>query len=197
MSEAYSVYWPQKRWLAAAVVAGQRLPVLFGGPHASEPSFRRAAVKPGDLLYPVGVRDQVLYVFARMQVADIIAVNGAGQPRLEDYLAGYQGWRFLASMCTTEVVIGEEGTAVCLDRPVPGEILKRLIYRPRRGPRPVKHVSPDGMLMHSLGMQGIYRLAESSEADLRAILTGPAGTPITRPRPGKRQDAPANMDPIF
>jgi hypothetical protein len=51
VSEAYSVYWPQKRWTAAATVAGQRLTVLFGGPHASEPSFRRASVQPGDPIF--------------------------------------------------------------------------------------------------------------------------------------------------
>ena len=41
MSEAYSVYWPQPRWRHAAAVR-QRITVLFGGPPASEPSFRRA-----------------------------------------------------------------------------------------------------------------------------------------------------------
>ena len=51
-------------------------------------------------------------------------------------------------------------------------------YRPRRGPRPVRHVSEDGRLVHSLSVQGIYRLAESSAADLETVLAGPPGEPI-------------------
>src|ERR1022692_4209339 len=53
-----------------------------------------------------------------------------------------------------------------------------LTFRPRRGPRPVRHVSEDGRLVHSLSVQGIYRLAESSAADLETVLAGPPGEPI-------------------
>jgi hypothetical protein len=172
--------------------------VFFGGPHSSEPSFRRAAVQPGDLLYPIGVRDRVLYVFGRMRVQDIALLDGDDQQsRLDHYLARYAEWRFLAPTCTSEVVIGSEGTGIHLDRPVPGEILKRLTYRPRRGPRPIKHVSDDGYLIHALSVQGIYRLAESSAAELEAILTGPPGEPVTQPRARRNQDVPANTDTLF
>ena len=67
MSKAYSVYWPRQRWRHAAGLC-QRLAVLFDGPHHAEPSFRRAAVDPGHLLYPIGVCDQVLYVLGQMRV---------------------------------------------------------------------------------------------------------------------------------
>ena len=190
------MYWPQQRWKRAATVA-DRLTVLFGGPHTSEPSFRRATVQPGDVLYPIGVCNQVLYVFGRMRVQEIVLVGDDEQSRLDQYFVRYGVWRFLAPTCTTEVVIGSEGTGIHLDRPVPGEVLKRLTYRPRRGPRPVKHVSEDGRLMHVLSVQGIYRLAESSVADLEAVLTGPPGEPITRLRPRRSQDKPTNMDALF
>jgi hypothetical protein len=190
------VYWPQERWRRAATVV-QRLTVLFGGPHTSEPSFRRATVQPGDLLYPIGVRDQVLYVLGRMRVQEIVPVDGNDPRLLDEYFARYGVWRFLAPTCTTEIVLGAEGTGIHLDRPVPGEILKRLTYRPRRGPRPVKHVSEDGRLIHALSVQGIYRLAESSAADLETVLTGPPGEPITRLRPRRSQDVPTNMDTLF
>jgi hypothetical protein len=196
VSEAYSVYWPQARWRRAAGVT-EPLSVLFGGPHTSEPSFRRATVQPGDLLYPIGLCDQIRYVFGRMRVEEIIPVGEPGQPGLDEYLS--RTWRFLAPTCTTEVVIGAEATCIHLDRPVPGEILQRLTYHPRRGPRPVKHVSEDGRLTHPLSVRGIYRLAESSAADLEAVLTGPPGEPISlfRPKPKKLPEIPANMDPLF
>jgi hypothetical protein len=190
------VYWPQERWMRAAS-AGQCLAVLFGGPHTSEPSFRRATVQPGDLLYPIGVCDQVLYVFGRMRVQEIVPVGGSDQGPLEEYFARYLRWRFLAPTCTSEVVIGTEGTRVHFDRPVPGEILKRLTYRPRRGPRPVKHVSQDGRLLHPLSVPGIYRLAESSAADLEAVLSGPPGKPVSPPRLRGCPPVPAGMEPLF
>src|SRR5580693_4204492 len=94
MSEAYSVYWPRQRWRRATGVC-QCLAVLFGGPHLSEPSFRRAAVQPGDLLYPIGVCNQVLYVLGRMRVQQIVPV-GEDQALLQEYLARYGAWGFLA-----------------------------------------------------------------------------------------------------
>jgi hypothetical protein len=42
--------------------------------------------------------------------------------------------------------------------------------RLRPGPRPVRHVSEDGRLLHSISVQDICRRAESSTADLQAIL---------------------------
>jgi hypothetical protein len=195
VSEAYSVYWPQERWKRAAGVA-RRLAVLFGGPHTSEPSFRRATVQPGDLLYPIGVCDQVLYVFGRMRVQEIVPVGDQDQPSLDEYLARYGVWRFLAPTCTTEVVIGAEGTGIHLDRPVPGEMLKRLTYHPRRGLRPVKHVSEDGRLTNSLSVRGIYRLAESSVADLETVLMGTPGTTIRLFR-SRGRTVPTGMEPLF
>jgi hypothetical protein len=154
-------------------------------------------VQSGDLLYPIGVCDQVLYVFGRMRVHEIIPVGDSDHRPLDEYFSRYGAWRFLAPTCTTEVVIGAEGTGIHLDRPVPGEILKRLTYHPRRGLRPVKHVSEDGRLMHPLSVQGIYRLAEASAADLEAVLTGAPGEPISLSRPRRKPEVPANMDPLF
>ena len=131
-----------------------------------------------------------------MRVQEIVPADDS-QALLEQYYARYPAWRFLAPTCTTEVVIGSEGTGIMLDRPVPGEILRRLTYRPRRGPRPVRHVSDDGRMLHSLSVRGIYRLAESSAADLEAVLAGPPGPPIPLSRPRKHHDTPAGTNPLF
>jgi len=91
-------------------------------------------VQPGDLLYPIGICDQVLYVPSRMRVQQIIPV-GDDRALLQEYFAQYGAWRFLVPTCTTKVVLGVAETGILLDRPLPGEILQRLTYRPRRGPR--------------------------------------------------------------
>ena len=100
-------------------------------------------MQPGDLLYPIGVCYQALYVLGRMRVQQIVPV-GDDQAVLQEYLGRYGSWRFLALTCTTEIVIGSEGTSILLDRPLPGEIPRRLTYLPRRGPRPGRYVSVDG-----------------------------------------------------
>ncbi len=52
VGDAYTVYWPRHRWRPALSV-GRPLEILFGGPHRSAPSFVRAKVGPGDVLYPI------------------------------------------------------------------------------------------------------------------------------------------------
>jgi len=73
----------------------------------------------------------------------------------------------------------------------PGRYRAAVTYRPRRGPRPVRHVSEDGRLVHSLSVQGIYRLAESSAADLETVLAGPPGERPQRHRTRTRRRPPA------
>lgn len=58
-----------------------------------------------------------------MRVQEIAPADGDDQqPLLEEDFTRHGVWRFLAPTCTTEVVIGSEGTGIHLDRPVPGEI---------------------------------------------------------------------------
>jgi hypothetical protein len=51
--------------------------------------------------------------------------------------------------------------------------------------------------MHPLSVQGIYRLAESSAADLEAVLTGAPGEPVSLFRSRRMPEVPANMDSLF
>jgi hypothetical protein len=46
-------------------------------------------------------------------------------------------------------------------------------------------------------VQGIYRLAASSAADLEAILAGPPGKPIPLYRSRKHQPVPADTATLF
>ncbi|WP_327001984.1 hypothetical protein OHA72_43720 [Dactylosporangium sp. NBC_01737] len=195
MSDAYTVFWPQDRCLAAraAVMAGRPLEVLFGGPHLSLPSFARAKVTAGDLVYPIGVFAQRLYVLGRMRVTAVRDVEDGETDR-------FPHWRFLADGCVSETVLGEAGTLLRQDATVPAEAVRRLTYRSLRATRTLKHVDDDGLLTRSLGVQGIYRLAEHSALDLDAALDAPAdptapafGPPVrSRPTP-----PPAQVEVLF
>jgi hypothetical protein len=195
VSDAYTVFWPQDRCLAVrgAVMAERRLEVLFGGPHLSLPNFIRAKVTAGDLVYPIGVFAQRLHVLGRMRVTEVRGIEDGEADR-------FPLWRFLAGGCVTETVLGVEGTLLRQDATVPAEALRRLTYRSRRATRTVKHVDDDGLLTRSLGVQGIYRLAEHSALDLDEALAAPADptarafSPPVRARPLR---PPAQVEVLF
>jgi hypothetical protein len=84
MSEAYTMFWTHDRCDALRKLGrlGKPLDVLFGGPHISEPSFRRAGVRSDDEVYPVAVKAGILYVLCRIRVARVLS--------LENYVAAHR-----------------------------------------------------------------------------------------------------------
>jgi hypothetical protein len=290
MDQSYTTFWSELRCrsLHKHSQEGTRLELLFGGPHTSEPSFRRAGVSPGDYIYPVRVLQGTLYVLARLRVQRILSVpewiasyphlfadcqpgdpltcltdalilsewvmgtleatlvnwrrvypelcdrlpnptdpaavdryaraayerqrqpyaeRGIVYPTFEQYGVGVPELRarltplrsprndwteerikkqrtsdiftsffrrhpqlwYLAPTCTTEVVVGEEGTPIRLDVAVPSDLLERLRFRSRRAERGLKQIA-DGRLTNALSLQGIYRLSTASAAELAVVL---------------------------
>jgi hypothetical protein len=298
VEQSYTTLWTQRtcRALRHSGQEGTRLALLFGGPHTSEPSFRRAGVRPGDVVYPVRVLKGTVYVLARLRVQRILSVaewiaadpdrfvgcvprdplgglftdafitsewamgtlpttlenwcrvypelrerlpsptdpvaveryaraayerqfqpyaaRGIASPTFEQVAARapemratwaplrspvndwteerikglrtaeiFAGFfqhhpelRYLAPTCTSEVVIGAEGTPIRLDVAVPSDLLERLRFRSRRGERGLKHIR-DGRLRQAITLQGIYRLSPSSADELAALLKGRLGKP--------------------
>jgi hypothetical protein len=163
-----------------------RLEVLFGGPHSSEPSFSRYGVKEGDYIYPIRVSKGVLYVIGRMRVKRIISLeeyieqnpqiaaegekNRWPMMTFGNYLASHPERQYLAPTCTSEVVIGEDGTPIRLDVMVPPDLLERLRFRSRKRERGIKHIE-NGRLKHVISLQGgIYRLSEQSAQEIETLL---------------------------
>lgn len=201
MPDSYTVFWTVDRWLAAVAVGHKPLPVLFGGPHLSEPSFRRAGVRVGDLIYPVAVMNRRVYLVARMRVKEMILLGQEDGPTLiEERFPQYRPWKFLAPTCTDEVLIGMEGTAPRTDLELPPDVLQGLTFRSQRGERKLKHVK-DGQLTRSIGLQGIYRLAErSAEQFAQLIESSPPEVSARIPRPARgvdRRAMPAPGDALF
>jgi hypothetical protein len=77
---------------ALAPTAMAALPCCSGGPHHCRPASGRVAVQPGDLLYPIGVCDEVLYVLGRMRVHQVIPA-GEDRALLQETLAQHGPWR--------------------------------------------------------------------------------------------------------
>jgi hypothetical protein len=185
------------RLLGAVAVGHKPLPVLFGGPHLSEPSFRRAGVNVGDAIYPIAVSNRRVLVVARMRVREMLLLGQEDGPALIDQrFPQYRGWKVLAPTCTEEVIVGMEGTVPRADVFLPPEVLQRLTFRSQRRERTLKHVK-DGELTSSIGLQGIYRLTTGSAADLDALLAARTAAQHARIPRSVRRTTPTAPEPLF
>ncbi|MFD5421508.1 hypothetical protein ACFWJT_26195 [Streptomyces sp. NPDC127069] len=179
MSNSYTTLWTNDlcRELGRSGYAGRRLTMLFGGPHQSLPSFRRAGVRPGDRIYPVRALATRLHVLGAMEVSRIIPYEDAGSVLHDDDYAKLLEWRPLKTGSVTEVITGPPGSALTFGTTVPPDLLERLTYTSRRGERTLKYVD-EGRLIRSVSLQGIYRLTSASAAELhRLVLDGSVSAP--------------------
>jgi hypothetical protein len=189
VTQAYTIFWTQERsnTLRRLGWAGRHIETLFGGPHTSEPSFKRAGVRSGDLVYPITVRSGVLFVLGRARVryiftlddyikqhADLFAFNPPGCPSnaFDRYRTANLAVAALAPTCTDEVVECEESTPLRFDLTIPSDLLVRLRYRSLRRERDLSKHLRDGRLVSSVAVQGIYRLSEGSACELGALVLG-------------------------
>ncbi|TDU05547.1 hypothetical protein EDD99_4066 [Streptomyces sp. 846.5] len=172
VANSYTVLWTNDlcRELIRGSYTGQRPSMLFGGPHQSRPSFRRAGVVPGDRVFAVRVHRTALYLVCAMQVQRIVDYADAGAELADEDYPRLTHWRPLKSGCISEVVLGTPGTPIPFDAPVAGEPLERLTFTSRRGERQLKYVE-DGRLLRSVSLEGIYRLAPDSADILTSQLT--------------------------
>jgi len=188
MTSSFTTLWTNDRCKALKQfnLEGTTINTLFGGPHTSEPSFRRAGVRAGDTIYPVRVLKGVLYIITRMRVKEILAIEEYIQRfpdvftgceispwhsvTFENYLQLNPEKRFLAPTCTEEVVIGDNSTPLALDINVPPDLLQRLTFRSQKRERGLKHIS-DGRLKSVITLQGIYRMNDQSAFEIGELLT--------------------------
>ncbi|KES05785.1 hypothetical protein BU52_18445 [Streptomyces toyocaensis] len=154
--------------LAREGYAGERLTVMFGGPHQSLPSLR-AGVRPGDVIHPVRVFRRRMWVLGAMEVGRVLDHDTVGEELpMEDHLRLIR-WKPPKAGCVSEVVVGPPGSPLTFERPVPPGLPARLTYRSRRGERQVKHVV-DGELRSAVSVHGIYRPAPESAAELKELV---------------------------
>ncbi len=176
---SYITLWNQERCklMRKQKRPGQPLNMLFGGPHLSEPSFRRFGVKTGDVIYPIAVADGLLFILGQMRVTRLISLEEyieenptifAGhhsQNGVESTFGNWQSahpeFRYLAPTCTNEVALGE-GYLLEQAMPVPVEELENLRFCSKRGVRGLNNIE-GGRLKSTLSISGAhFRLNEDS-----------------------------------
>lgn len=106
MSEAYTVFWSRDRCAALRRLGGLGKPLetLYGGPHTSLPSFRRATVQPGDDLYPISVQSGIIYALGRARVRRTFDLEEYVEARADlfaPYLAEPPAWVYQSQTTLT------------------------------------------------------------------------------------------------
>jgi hypothetical protein len=186
MSSAFTVLWSADRVKVATTHGrlNQPIPFLFGGPHTSQPSFIRAGVEPGDIIYPVTVTDGQIHILARVVTKEILSVETFIADRPELYPLNRRGrWMgetldiakqrqpWLGAYCWTSsdhVLMAESSSILTTEVVLPLECLERLTFRSNKAERLIKGVI-EGKLTTITGLQNVYRLAEGSLADFATV----------------------------
>jgi hypothetical protein len=187
MTDSFTAFWSNERCtlIRKYHLEGQILDTLFGGPHTSEPSFKRAGVNAGDTIYPIRVYRGSVYIIASMRVREIISIemyiernpemfadfvhSPWASVTFDEYIKLHPEKRTLAPTCTEEGVLGYEGTAIRLNLKVPPDLLERLRFRSQRRERGLKYVEA-GRLTRAISIQGIYRLSEQSAEEIKNLV---------------------------
>ena len=191
MSESYTLLWSKIRCeqFVMSGHVGQPLTMLFGGPHQSEPRFRRFGVREGDYLYPIQVSKGVLHVLGRVRVTRLVSLpeyisqspkvfsgcdlNRRPEDIFLDWLMLHPEMHCLAPTCTDEVALVQEEAGIRFDATVPPDLLERLRFCSQKGERGLKGIV-NGQLKSVISLQGVYRLCEESACEIEKLLKQPS-----------------------
>jgi uncharacterized protein (TIGR02996 family) len=161
----FSVYWSNEvcQIFAARGELGKPLRFIVGGYNFLN-LFASRRIAAGDYVYPITVRKRRLMVIARMCVREVTTpqVFLTAQPHESPLIVDY----------ATEVLVGEGGTPVRLDRQMPlGAFVKsrtssgRKIYGQT-------YVYNGGGIRSSVDCQGIFQLSMRTALDFERTLAG-------------------------
>ena len=183
MPDSFVTLWTLERcrWLTRVKDRGP-IEVVFGGPHLSLPSI--AAVRVGDVIYPVMIKQGNLHVIARLEVETITSPEHYMQSRhgfserpgmwdtrfanLSDAEVGF-GHRFPTTCCDL-AAMGSRGSDIRFDRVMPGTALDKIRLGPKRGREvPLKGVE-GARMKNNYSLQGhVRRLSSESGAMFAAL----------------------------
>lgn len=163
---SYFVYWSTD-WCRLLEKVGDFGPisVVFGGPHVSLPTLGK--IRAGDIIYPISIKNNKLYLIARMEVGEIVDAgnylneHGFGSDEMWDssYTRIIQdnpslGHR-IPKTCADQAAIAKSGTRMRFDFEVPMLVLEKLSFGPTKGKEKMLTIT-NGKLP-SFQLQGHFR----------------------------------------
>ncbi|AUY53961.1 hypothetical protein [Streptomyces sp. CB01881] len=180
MPDAFTVLWTHDtcRALRKAGRVGERPPVAFSGVHSSLPAWSGA--RAGDEVYALHVNRRVVSVVSRMRVVDLERQDCCGTAPTtwsDPAFPGHGDWSMLGAGGCGASAVHVDATPVRFDLTVPGDLLATLTWRNRRNQTRVLKYVVDGLLEHSVSLQGFYRLTPESADELAGIVDA-VGTSI-------------------
>jgi hypothetical protein len=178
MANAYVTLWTVERckWLQRVRDEGP-LEVVFGGPHTSQPSI--AAVRPGDIIYPVAVLDGALRLIASLAVDRLCAPDDFVRERLGIELGAKEMWdtlfhdlkktrpevgHRLPITCADHAAIGK-GSTFRFDRVFPPNELELLRLGSKAGSEQPLTGVVEGRLKNNFSLQGHVRRLSADSAE--------------------------------
>ena len=127
--------------------------------HTAGNGFAKVGVKKGDAVYVFTVIKGELFLVGRMAVSQIVHSNTEAAR-----LLGYDVWRADDHLIATE----SECTPMKFQRRVPTDIVEKLRFEAKEGPKPLTFKSSGGLDQQTL--RGVRRLTRSSAGLLDSIL---------------------------
>ncbi len=189
MPSAFTVLWTNDycQWIERCGDEGKELSVMFGGVHRSAPSLKRACIVRGDQVFPVRVLEGQLYIVARLTAREFISledyatqhlnlpaqvVSGLHEYQLQELIKEHcpnLGHR-MPYGCSSEVLLGDSGSAIRFDLIVPPVVLEALTFCSKKSRLKLKHVE-NGILKRSISLQGnVRRLCPESAHDFNQLV---------------------------
>jgi len=178
-SSSFVVMWSSDRIRSARTSGwvGKPLPFLFGGPHISHPSPRKAGVRSGDSIFPLGFKSGQLMVLCECEVEEIVPIEQFCEkfrvPQVLSWQSEYlRDWlaprscKWLAPTCTDDAVLLTSCTPLAFDRFVATDQVPGMRMLNSRGERALTNVWPDGRLKNTSTLHGRYYKASPPTAEM-------------------------------
>jgi hypothetical protein len=181
MGESYVTLWSKERCREVDSFGDKGpLMVVFGGPHSSMPSVSH--LKGGDLIYIVAISGGILFLVGRMKIVRVMDSEAAMDVLLPTMAPDTGSWdeyykRLPAksptighripsvNSCTREAALGEEGTEIRFDRPVPAGLLAEILLGPKGRETPPKGLK-NNKLTTTFSFQGRVRRLHPESAKI-------------------------------
>ncbi len=174
---SYFILWPND-WCKSLAQANDYGPlqVIYGGPHASVPSLGR--IKVGDIIYPVSIKHDQLFILGRILVERITEAEAYLQEqsiaRIGNYLWDESAPKLMKEQpelghriprnCVDAAATGS-GTCFKFDFQVPTAIVDSFLFGPKAGQEKGLSRDKTGKLSH-VALQGHFRRLSTDSADL-------------------------------
>lgn len=163
MPNYFTMLWSKDscNFIARTGEVGNPLTYIWGGYNLAT-NFNHYKISPNDCIYPLAIRNFNLYLIGRMEVCDCLSLSTFQNLFPIQSKESYHS-------CADQVLTGNEGTLIQLDRQVPAPIVENLNFVSGKSYRKPKYIEA-GKIMNISSFQGIFKLSPDSAINFDKLL---------------------------